>query len=129
MRAGASFQALRRAKYFREERIPKFLGWFGRILARNPEGAGQLVGSALTYADLSLFQIVEGLVYAFPRRMQRTLGEVPRLAALHQAIAQRRRIQCARITKPQEILSRSSHVVRRSTGIERRIIKPLGFQS
>jgi glutathione S-transferase len=74
-------EALRRAKSFREERIPKFLGWFERILARNPEGAGQLVGSALTYADLSLFQIVEGLVYAFPRRMRRTLGEVPRLAA------------------------------------------------
>jgi glutathione S-transferase len=47
----------------------------------------------LTYADLSLFQIVEGLVYAFPRRMQRTLREVPRLAALHRAIAQRPRIR------------------------------------
>ncbi len=88
-------EALRRAKSFREERIPKFLGWFEHILARNPEGegAGQLVGSTLTYADLSLFQIVEGLVYAFPRRMRRTLGEVPRLAALHQAIAQRPRIR------------------------------------
>ena len=86
-------EALRRAKYFREERIPKFLGWFEGILAHNPEGAGQLVGSALTYADLSLFQIVEGLVYAFPRRMKRTLKELPRLAALHQAIAQRRRIR------------------------------------
>ena len=79
--------------HFREARIPKFLGWFERILARNPEGAGHLVGSALTYADLSLFQIVEGLVYAFPRRMRRTLGEVPRLEALHQAIAQRPRIR------------------------------------
>ncbi len=86
-------EALRRAKYFREERIPKFLGWFERILARNPEGAGQLVGSAMTYADLSLFQIAEGLAYAFPRRMQQILGKVPRLAALHQAIAQRPRIR------------------------------------
>jgi glutathione S-transferase len=86
-------EALRRAKYFRKERIPKFLGWFERILARNPEGAGQLVGSAVTYADLSLFQIVEGLAYAFPRRMQQILGKVPRLAALHQAIAQRPRIR------------------------------------
>ncbi|MGB7045452.1 MAG: glutathione S-transferase [Methylocella sp.] len=86
-------EALRRAKSFREERIPKFLGWFERILALNPEGAGQLAGSVLTYADLSLFQIVEGLAYAFPRRMRRTLGEFPRLAALHQAIAQRPRIR------------------------------------
>jgi glutathione S-transferase len=59
--SGQKPEAQRRAKSFREERIPKFLGWFERILARNPEGAGQLVGSALTYADLSLFQIVEGL--------------------------------------------------------------------
>ena len=86
-------EALRRAKFFREDRIPKFLGWFERILARNPAGAGQLVGSALTYADLSLFQIVEGLAYAFPRTMRRTLGEVPRLAAVHQAIAHRPRIR------------------------------------
>jgi glutathione S-transferase len=86
-------EALRRAKSFREDRIPKFLGWFERILARNPEGAGQLVGSALTYADLSLFQIFEGLAYAFPRRMKRTLREVPRLAALHQAIGERPRIR------------------------------------
>ena len=86
-------EALRRAKHFREERIPKILGWFERILARNPEGAGELVGSAVTYADLSLFQIVEGLLYAFPRRMQRTLTEVPRVAALHRAIAQRPRIR------------------------------------
>jgi glutathione S-transferase len=86
-------EALRRAKHFSEKRIPQFLGWFERILARNPEGGGQLVGSAVTYADLSLFQIVEGLLYAFPRGMQRSLGEVPRLAALHQAIAQRPRIR------------------------------------
>jgi glutathione S-transferase len=86
-------EALRRAKSFREERIPKFLGWFERILARNPDGAGQLVGSALTYADLSLFQIVEGLSYAFPRTTRRTLRKVPRLTALHQAIAQRPRIR------------------------------------
>ncbi len=86
-------EALRRAKSFRGERIPKFLDWFERILARNPAGAGQLVGNALTYADLSLFQIVEGLVYAFPRRMRRILREVPRVVALHQAIAQRPRIR------------------------------------
>jgi glutathione S-transferase len=86
-------EALRRAKYLCEERIPEFLGWFEVILERNPEGAGQLVDSAVTYADLSLFQIVEGLLYAFPRRMQRTLNEVPRVAALHRAIAQRPRIR------------------------------------
>lgn len=86
-------EARRRAKHFREERIPKYLEWFERILSRNPEGPNYLAGGAMTYADLSLFQTVEGLLYAFPRSMQRTLREVPRVAALHRAVAQRPRIQ------------------------------------
>ncbi|WOJ90966.1 glutathione S-transferase [Methylocapsa polymorpha] len=86
-------EALRRAKHFREERIPKFLSWFEKILVRNPDGDAHLVGRAVTYADLSLFQLVEGLLYAFPRRMKRTLGEAPRVAALHKAVAQRPRIR------------------------------------
>ncbi|MCI0468027.1 MAG: glutathione S-transferase [Beijerinckiaceae bacterium] len=85
-------EALRRAKYFREERIPKYLGWFERILARNPDGSGQLAGSSVTYADLSLFQSVEGLLYAFPKAMRQALEKAPRAAALHQAIGQRPRI-------------------------------------
>jgi glutathione S-transferase len=59
-------EALQRAAGFRDSRIPKFLGWFETILARNPSGDAYLVGDALTYADLSLFQAVEGLAYAFP---------------------------------------------------------------
>ena len=86
-------EALRRAEYFRKDRIPRFLGWFENILARNPEGDKHLVGKAVTYADLSLFQSVEGLLYAFPRSTKRTLKEVPRVAALHQAVAGRPRIR------------------------------------
>ncbi|MCI0465471.1 MAG: glutathione S-transferase [Beijerinckiaceae bacterium] len=86
-------EALRRAKYFREDRIPKYLGWFERILARNPSGAGHLAAGALSYADLSLFQSVEGLLYAFPEALRRALDKAPRVAALHQAIAQRPRIR------------------------------------
>jgi glutathione S-transferase len=86
-------EALRRAKHFREERIPKFLSWFEKILIRNPDGDAHLVGKSVTYADLSLFQLVEGLLYAFPRRMKRTLSEAPRVAALHRAVAQRPRIR------------------------------------
>jgi len=86
-------EALRRAQHFGAERIPKYLGWFEKILALNPEGDRHLVGAALTYADLSLFQIVEGLLYAFPRRMSRSLPEAPRVAALHRAVAQRPRIR------------------------------------
>jgi glutathione S-transferase len=86
-------EALRRAKHFREARIPKFLGWFERILAGNSGGGEHLAGKDVSYADLSLFQAVEGLLYAFPRRTKAILAGVPHVAALHQAIAQRPRIR------------------------------------
>jgi glutathione S-transferase len=86
-------EALRRAEDFRKSRIPKFLAWFEGILARNPAGDGHLVGPSLTYVDLSLFQVVEGLSYAFPKAMERALGDAPRVAALHKAVAERPRIR------------------------------------
>lgn len=86
-------EALRRAGQFRDERIPRFLGWFERILAHNPEGDRCLVGSSVSYADLALFQAVEGLSYAFPRRMAEVLPEVPRVEALRRATAQRPNIR------------------------------------
>ncbi len=86
-------EALRRAKHFRQERIPKYLNWFESILARNPKVDKHLVGKRVSYADLSLFQIVEGLLYAFPRGTKTSLAEVPRVEALHQRIAQRPRIR------------------------------------
>lgn len=84
--------ALRRAADFRESRIPKFFDWFDRILAGNPSGDAHLVGSATTYADLSLFQVVEGLSYAFPKTMRQILKTYPRVAALHARVAARPRI-------------------------------------
>ena len=86
-------EALRRAKHFREARIPKFLRWFERILTHNPESDKYLASKRVSYADLSLFQAVDGLLYAFPRRTKAILDEVPRVAALHQMIAQRPRIR------------------------------------
>jgi glutathione S-transferase len=59
-------EAARRARDFRDSRMPKYLGWFERILATNPAGPAHLVGHAPSYADLSLFQVVEGLRHAFP---------------------------------------------------------------
>ena len=80
-------EAKRRTEDFLKSRAPKYLGWFETVLARNPAGSGHLVGSALTYADLSLFQVIAGLRYAFPRAMQRIEADVPKLAALHDAVA------------------------------------------
>ena len=86
-------EALRRAKEFRQSRIPKFLEWFEEILDRNPSGSDHLVGADLTYADLSLFQVVEGLTYAFPNATAAALRKTPLVAALRRAVAERPRIR------------------------------------
>ena len=86
-------EAIARAAVFRRDRMPKFLGWFERILEANPEHAGHLVGGSVTYADLSLFQLVEGLHFAFPLACERELAKLPRLIALHKAVAERPRLK------------------------------------
>ncbi len=80
-------EALRRAKQFCAARMPKFLNWFESILARNPAGPRHLVGGKVSYADLSLFQLVEGLTYAFPKAAQRHLAAVPGVVELHARVA------------------------------------------
>ena len=84
--------AARRAKEFRQHRLPKYLDWFENVLMRNPKGGAHLVGKRLSYADLSLFQLVEGLLYAFPKSTRRTLKKAPLVAALHERVAQHARI-------------------------------------
>lgn len=86
-------EAGRRAEEFRDSRIPKFLSWFETIMARNPAGPSHLVGDRLTYADLSLFQVVEGLSYAFPKAIGRALKKAPKVAALHDSVMERPRIR------------------------------------
>jgi glutathione S-transferase len=85
-------EAARRAKAFREQRIPKFLDWFNTVLARNPAGSRWLVGARLGYADLSLFQLVDGLLYAFPKATQRALVTNPHVASLHLRVAGHQRV-------------------------------------
>ena len=80
-------EAVRRAKEFREARIPKFLGWFERVVQRNPTKTWHLVGARLSYADLSLFQLVEGLRYAFPDAAEQALRTTPKVAQLHGKVA------------------------------------------
>ena len=62
------------------------------MLERNPAGDAHLAGARLSYVDLSLFQVVAGLRYAFPRAMARLERRVPRVIALHDGIAERPRI-------------------------------------
>lgn len=82
--------AKRRTADFWRYRVPKILGYFERVLARS--GGPHVLGRRLCYVDLSLFQIIEGLRYAFPKRMQRFEKKVPRLVALHDRVAKRSRI-------------------------------------
>jgi glutathione S-transferase len=83
--------ALRRTKDFWRYQVPKMLGYFERVLQQN--GGKYSVGRRLSYVDLSLFQIVEGLRYAFPKRMKRFEKKIPGLIGLHDRVAQRPRIK------------------------------------
>jgi glutathione S-transferase len=78
-----------RSKAFIGERIPKFLGYFERVLKGNPAGTGHSVGRGISYVDLSLFQVVEGLTYAFPRAMNGCSAQYPTLMALRDTVAAR----------------------------------------
>jgi glutathione S-transferase len=83
-------EAVKRTTGFVSERIPKYLGYFERALVHN--GGEHLVGSALSYVDLSMFQIMVGLGYAFPKAMAHVTKSVPRLVALRDRVAARPRV-------------------------------------
>ena len=83
--------AKKRTEEFLKERVPKYLGYFEQILHNN--GGVWLTGRRLTYIDLSLFQIVDGLRYAFPKRMKAFERKIPGLVELHDRVAARPNIK------------------------------------
>jgi len=83
-------EARRRTQDFLKSRAPKYLGYFERVLERSP--GKYLVGRTATYADLSLFQVVAGLRYAFPRAMARLEERHPRVIGVHDRVGERERI-------------------------------------
>jgi glutathione S-transferase len=83
-------EAKRYTENFLKLRVPKFTIYFETVLARN--GGRHMVGTAFSYVDLSMFQLVAGLRYAFPRAMARLEPNLPRLVALHDAVAAHPRI-------------------------------------
>ena len=85
-------EARRRARDFVRERLPKFLGYFERVIVANRKGKGHLVGASISYVDLSLYQIVEGMRYAFPRGMKRAERDCRRVVALHDHVQKRPRV-------------------------------------
>jgi glutathione S-transferase len=96
-------EAKRRSADFLEHRVPKYLGYFESVLKANKSGKGRaLVGARTTYADLSLFQVVAGMRYAFPQAMRKAERKFPRLVAVHDAVAARPRIR-AYVDSPRRI--------------------------
>jgi len=78
-------EARRRAQNFRDERIPKFLGYFEHVLERY--GDWLAGGDRWSYADLSLYHLVDGLLYAFPKRMAAVSRRYPKVLGLHGRVA------------------------------------------
>src|ERR1700748_3101631 len=83
--------AKKRTDEFWNERVPKYLGYFEGLLEGN--GGGYVTGRRLTYIDLSMFQLVEGLRYAFPKRMKAFERKIPGLVDLHDRVASRPNIK------------------------------------
>ena len=82
-------EARRYSKYFRGERMPKVLGYFEQALSTGGKGKRYMAGNMLSYADLSVFQLMAGLRYAFPKTMKKLEPDHPGLVGLHDRIAAR----------------------------------------
>ena len=83
--------AKKRSNEFWQQRVPKYLGYFEGLL--EGRGGGYVSGRRLSYVDLSLFQIVAGLRYAFPRRMKAFERDIPGLVGLHDRVSARPNIK------------------------------------
>jgi glutathione S-transferase len=84
-------EAKRRAREFVAHRLPKFLGYFERVLARST--GRWMAGRRCGYVDLSMAQVIAGLRYAFPRTTGEALRACPRLVELHDRVFDRPRIR------------------------------------
>jgi glutathione S-transferase len=110
-------EAKKRAAVFTAHRMPKFLGYFERILKRNAKGADFVLGKKLAYVDLSLFQMIEGLRYAFPKTMARLEPQYPRVVVLHDRVMARPRI-AAYLSSPRRLPFNQQGIFRRYPELE-----------
>jgi glutathione S-transferase len=104
-------EAKRRSANFCAKRLPKFLEYFEKIIASNPGWTGGLVGRGTSYVDLSMFQMISGLRYAFPRTMARLESKYPGLVTLHDRVSARPRI-AAYLTSKRRIPFNQSGIFR-----------------
>jgi glutathione S-transferase len=108
-------EAAKRTRALLEERLPKYLRYFARILGQND--SGWLVGRKLTYADLSLFQVVAGLRFAFPLRMAHLETGLKALGALHDRVGARPRIR-AYLGSPRRLPFSTEGIFRHYPGLD-----------
>ena len=65
-------EAKRKSEDFVKTRLPKFLGYFERVLSGEASRGGEwLYGGEMTYADLVLWQCLDGTGFAFPKAVGR----------------------------------------------------------
>jgi glutathione S-transferase len=102
--------AKKRTAEFWDERVPKYLGYFERLLDDN--GGPYVTGRRLTYVDLSMFQLVEGLRYAFPKKMKTFERKIPGLVDLRDRVAARPNIK-AYLASPRRIDFNEDGIFRR----------------
>lgn len=93
-------EARRYAENFLGERVPKYLGYFEKVLQKS--GGPNVLGRRFSTMDLSLFQLVEGLRYAFPKAMRRIERKVPNVVKVHGRVSMRPRIK-AYLASPRRI--------------------------
>ncbi len=103
-------EARRYAEGFLDERAPKYLGYFERVIERS--GGPFLLGRRISYADVSLFQLVEGMRYAFPKGMARIERKIPKVVAVHGRVTERPGIK-AYLNSPRRIAFNQDGIFRR----------------
>ncbi len=80
--------AKKRSADFIHARLPKYLKYFDSIASRNGAPQGWLVGKRPSYIDFSIFQVMEGLAYAFPNSFKRLAKKVPHLVRVQASVPQ-----------------------------------------
>ncbi|MBI4814756.1 MAG: glutathione S-transferase family protein [Deltaproteobacteria bacterium] len=84
-------EAKRATHHFLESRMPKYLRHFEKTATRS--GGPWILGDAMTYVDLSMFQLHEGLSYAFPQSFVTFRARIPHLVSIVEAVRRLEQVQ------------------------------------
>jgi glutathione S-transferase len=109
-------EAKRYADNFIDERAPKYLGYLETVLRKS--GGPYLAGRKATYVDLSVFQLIEGLRYAFPQAMSGIERKVSGLITVRDKVAGRPGIK-AYLASPRRIAFNEMGIFRHYPELDR----------